>query len=247
MNVAKGVAVEVTGLTKVFGEGDTRVEALRGIDLVVAPGEFVAVMGASGSGKSTLLHTIGALEPPTKGDVRIGGRSLGTLDDDALTVLRRRQIGFVFQAFNLVQVLTAEENVALPLVIDGLPEREANARAAEALALVSLTPRRAHLPGELSGGEQQRVAIARALVTNPVLLLVDEPTGNLDSRAGEMVMALLRSLADEQDHTIVMVTHDAGDAAMADRLVRLRDGIVLDDQTLPRGRAAAELLSEDPS
>ena len=245
MNEAKGVAVEISGLTKVFGEGETRVEALRGIDLTVAPGEFVAVMGASGSGKSTLLHVIGGLEPPTAGDVRIGDRQLGALDDDELTVLRRRHIGFVFQAFNLVQVLTAEENVALPLVIDGLAERDAHARAADALELVSLAPRRAHLPSELSGGEQQRVAIARALVTRPVLLLVDEPTGNLDTRTGDSVMALLRSLADEQHHTILMVTHDAGNAAMADRLVRLRDGVVAEEQTLPRGRAAAEILDED--
>ncbi len=247
MRQAKGAAVDVVGLTKVFGEGETRVEALRGIDMTIAPGEFVAVMGASGSGKSTLLHVIGGLEPPTDGDVRIDGRSLRELNDDELTVLRRRRIGFVFQAFNLLQVLTAAENVALPLVIDGVAESEAHARARAALDRVALADRSAHLPGELSGGEQQRVAIARAVVTNPVLLLVDEPTGNLDSRTGEKVMALLRSLADDHGQTVLMVTHDAGDAAMADRLARLRDGVVADEQSLPAGRDAHELLGEDLS
>ncbi len=224
MNEAKGVAVEISGVTKVFGEDETRVEALRGIDLTVAPGEFVAVMGASGSGKSTLLHVIGGLEPPTAGDVRIGDRQLGALDDDELTVLRRRCIGFVFQAFNLVQVLTAEENVALPLVIDGLAEGDAHARAATALELVSLAPRRAHLPSELSGGEQQRVAIARALVNEPALLLADEPTGNLDPYTAEQVEEMLLRHNEEVGTALILVTHNEKLAGQLGKKSYLRGG-----------------------
>jgi putative ABC transport system ATP-binding protein len=226
------VAVEVRDVTKVFGAGEARVQALAGVSLRVAQGEFVAVMGPSGSGKSTLLHLIGALDLPTSGAIRVGADDLGALDDDRLTLLRRRRIGFVFQAFNLLDVLTAEENVALPLELDG--RADAHARAADALALVGLSQRRAHLPGQLSGGEQQRVAIARALVMNPLLLLADEPTGNLDSSHGDQVMALLRSLAEDQGQTIVMVTHNAGHAALADRLIRLRDGRIVEEQVLAR-------------
>src|SRR5262249_6276575 len=173
--VSEALAVEVCELTKVFDSGEARVEALRGIDLSVRRGEFVSVMGPSGSGKSTLLHLVGGLDLPTAGTVRIEGTDLATLKDDALTLLRRRRIGFVFQAFNLIDVLTAEENVALPLLIDGVAEGEAHRRAAEGLEQVGLGPRRGHWPGKLSGGEQQRVAIARALVTAPLLLLADEP------------------------------------------------------------------------
>jgi len=225
-------AIEVRDVTKVFGSGEARVEALAGVNLRVAHGEFVAIMGPSGSGKSTLLHLIGALDLPTSGSIRVGADDLSTLDDNRLTLLRRRRIGFVFQAFNLLDVLTAEENVALPLEVDG--QADALAAAAEALAQVGLAHRRAHLPGQLSGGEQQRVAIARALVMNPLLLLADEPTGNLDSNHGDQVMALLRSLADERGQTIVMVTHHPGHAALADRLVRLRDGRVVEEQVLAR-------------
>lgn len=223
-------AIEVRGLVKRFGVGATQVEALRGVDLTVMPGEFVAVMGASGSGKSTLLHQIAALDLPSGGTIRLGGRLISELDDDQLTLLRRQRIGFVFQAFNLLDVLTAIENVALPLVIDGVNEKEAAARAVEALELVGVAHRRTHRPTELSGGEQQRVAIARALVTRPLLLLADEPTGNLDSRHGEQVMKLLRTLVDRDKQTIFMVTHDASHAAMADRIVILRDGVVVDEQ-----------------
>jgi putative ABC transport system ATP-binding protein len=225
-------AVELRGVTKVFGSGETRVPALAGVSLTVARGEFVAVMGPSGSGKSTLLHLIGALDVPTSGSVRVGGDDLGSLDDNRLTLLRRRRIGFVFQAFNLLDMLTAQENVALPLELEG--RADALAGAAEALALVGLSQRRAHLPGQLSGGEQQRVAIARALVMDPLLLLADEPTGNLDSTHGDQVMALLRTLADERGQTIVMVTHNASHAALADRLVRLRDGCIVEEQALSR-------------
>src|SRR5262249_24926475 len=164
-------AVEVRGLAKVFGAGEARVEALRGLDLCVRPGEFVAVMGPSGSGKSTLLHLLGGLDAPTAGSLRVGGDDLRALDDDRLTLLRRRKIGFIFQAFNLLDVLSAEENVALPLLVDCVPEAEALQRARAALERVGMAGRRGHLPGQLSGGEQQRVAVARALVTRPLLLL----------------------------------------------------------------------------
>jgi putative ABC transport system ATP-binding protein len=237
-------AVAVHGLTKVFGSGETRVEALRGIDLRVSPGEFVAVMGPSGSGKSTLLHLIGGLDAPSSGSVQVGGEDLGSLNDDRLTLLRRRRIGFIFQAFNLLDVLTAEENVAVPLLIDGLAEAEAHRRALAALELVGLAPRRHHLPGQLSGGEQQRVAVARALVTEPLLLLADEPTGNLDSANSDQVMALLRGLVDERRQTILMVTHDARQAAMADRLLHLRDGQVVEEQRLSRGRPVSKVLED---
>jgi putative ABC transport system ATP-binding protein len=239
--------VEVTALTRAFGAGAAKVEALRGVDLRVARGEFVAVMGPSGSGKSTLLHLVGGLDVPTSGVVRIAGDDLGRLDDDRLTLLRRRRVGFVFQAFNLLDVLSAEENVALPLVIDGAPEAAAIRRARAALGLVSLEHRAAGRLGELSGGERQRVAVARALVTEPLLLLADEPTGNLDSAAGHQVITLLRNLADQRGQTILMVTHDPCHAALADRLIRLRDGRVDEEQALPRARPLGQLLKNlDP-
>src|SRR5262249_33614080 len=237
-------AVDVRGLTKVFGSGEAKVEAVRGIDLQVTRGEFVAVMGPSGSGKSTLLHLIGGLDTPSSGHIGVGGEALGPLADNRLTLLRRRRIGFIFQAFNLLDVLTAEENVALPLVIDGMPEADAQQRAGAALELVGMTPRRHHLPGQLSGGEQQRLAVARALVTQPLLLLADEPTGNLDSANGDQVMNLLRRLVDERGQTILMVTHNARHAALADRLLRLRDGRVVEEQALPRSRPSGQALED---
>ncbi len=248
MNTDKAIAVEASGLTRVFGEEATRVDALRGIDLRVNRGEFVAIMGPSGSGKSTLLHLLGGLDEPTGGSVKVGGQDLESMSDDEITQLRRRHIGFVFQAFNLLHVLTAEENVALPLIIDGLDEAEANGQARIALERVEVANRKDHYPSELAGGEQQRVALARALCADPVLLLADEPTGNLDSRNSEQIIALLRKLVDEHGQTVVMVTHDAGHAAMADRLITLRDGRVEDEQTLPRGRSAGVVLQElEPS
>ncbi|GAB4257229.1 MAG: ABC transporter ATP-binding protein [Thermoleophilia bacterium] len=238
------VAVEARALTKTFGSGDARVEALRGVDLALPKGTFLAVMGPSGSGKSTLLHLVGGLAKPTSGSVRLEGRDLGALDDDALTLLRRRRIGFVFQFFNLLPILTAVENVALPLVIDGVREAEATEKALQAMDAVGMAHRRDHRPGELSGGEQQRVAIARALVTDPVLILADEPTGNLDSSTGDQVMTLLRGLVDERGQTILMVTHDPRDAATADTLLTLRDGRVAHQQHLSRGRSLGEVLRE---
>jgi putative ABC transport system ATP-binding protein len=231
-------AVSVRGVTKSFDFGEARVEALRGVDFSVQRGEFVAVMGPSGSGKSTLLHLIGALDQPTTGSIQLDGVELASLSDDALTLTRRRKIGFVFQGFNLIDVLTAEENAALPLLVDGVSEAEAIGRARKALDQVGIGHRRTHWPAKLSGGEQQRVAIARALVTEPLLLLADEPTGNLDSASGEQVLSLLRGLVDERKQTILMVTHDAIQANRADRLVRLRDGHIVEDQMLSRVRPA---------
>jgi putative ABC transport system ATP-binding protein len=216
--------VQVRGLSKVFGSGDTAVRALDGIDLDIERGEMVAIMGPSGSGKSTLLHLLGALETPTAGSIALGGRHFGGLDDRELTLLRRRGIGFVFQFYNLLPALTAEENVLLPALIAGDRDPHVRDRARSLLRLVGLSERAAHLPSELSGGEQQRVSIARALLTEPELVLADEPTGNLDSRSEAQVLELLSELNREQGHTIVLVTHDPGAAAIAGRVVFLRDG-----------------------
>jgi len=240
-------AIETRSLTKVFGEEATRVEALRGVDLDVKSGEFVAVMGASGSGKSTLLHLIAGLDHASSGTISVGGRELSSLSDDDLTLMRRQHMGLVFQAFNLMDVLTAEENVSLPLVIDGVDRATAHRRALEALESVGLAKRSHHLPKQLSGGEQQRVALARALVNNRILLLADEPTGNLDSHNGDQVMNLLRRLADERKQTIFMVTHNAAHAALADRIILLRDGLIVEDHAMPAGVPVHEILLKSGS
>jgi putative ABC transport system ATP-binding protein len=222
--------LETRGLRKNYGaEGEICVHALRGVDLQVRKGELLAIMGPSGSGKSTLLHILGGVETPSTGQVLLEGVDLATLDDDQRTIIRRQRMGFIFQSFNLLPAFTAEENVALPLELGGTPSAEARRRAADTLKLVSMSHRRDHIPSTMSGGEQQRVAIARALVMRPALLLADEPTGNLDSANGRQVTALLRRLATREEQTIVMVTHDASVAAQADRLVRLRDGLVESD------------------
>ena len=244
MSVANSTAVQVEELRKSFGAGDARIVALDNLSISIASGEFVAVMGPSGSGKSTILHLIGGLLEPTSGRVKVAGTDLASLDDDALTLLRRHHIGFVFQAFFLLDVFTAIENVALPLIIDGVGEREAHDRAHKALASVQIEDRADHRPNQLSGGEKQRVAIARALVIEPSLLLVDEPTGNLDSRSGDQVMLVLRKLVDDHGHTILMVTHDARNAALADRLLRLRDGCVVEEQGLGRRPPIGEVLGD---
>jgi len=232
--------IETRGLKKAYGSDDTRVDALQGIDLRVQYGEFLAIMGPSGSGKSTLLHILGGVEVPTAGQALLEGTDMATLDDDERTLMRRTRIGFIFQSFNLLPAFTAEENVSLPLDLSGVPAMEARRRAIDSLKLVGVAHRRNHIPSALSGGEQQRVAIARALAIRPAILLADEPTGNLDSVNGQQVTALLRKLVDEEKQTIVMVTHDAGVAAQADRLVRLRDGLIENDvkqvQTRPRVR-----------
>jgi putative ABC transport system ATP-binding protein len=218
--------VRTVGLTRRYKMGDTRVDALRGVDLTVTRGEFVALVGPSGSGKSTVLNLIGGLDQPTSGQVWINGTELSASDERTLTQHRRRHVGFVFQSFNLLPRLTAKENVALPLMFSGVPEKERLDRARELLERVGLGPRLTHRPTQLSGGEQQRVAIARALVGEPALLLADEPTGNLDSATGAEIMRLLKALNQERGLTLLVVTHDPEIAAFATRIVRLRDGKV---------------------
>ena len=217
-------AIETHDLHMHYGQGRIQVRALDGVDLVIEAGEMVSIMGPSGSGKSTLLHIVGALESPTSGTIGVAGRHYEGLGDKELTELRRDHIGFVFQFFNLLPSLTAEENVTLPAVIAKRRDPAVRARARTLLERVGLGDRMDHLPAELSGGQQQRVSIARALLLSPQLVLADEPTGNLDSKAGREVLRVLRELNQEEGHTIVMVTHDPAAAATADRVIFLRDG-----------------------
>ncbi len=219
-------------LTKTFAAGDAGtagVPAVRGIDLAIEAGEFVAITGASGSGKSTLLHMLGGITRPTSGRVLLEGVDLASLDDEALAVARRRRIGFVFQRYNLLPELSLIENVALPLVLDGVPQRRCDEAAREALVAVGMEHRATHQPDALSGGEQQRGAIARALVTRPAIVLADEPTGALDSANSARVVDLLGSLVTERGQTVILVTHDHSIAATAGRTVRIRDGLVESD------------------
>lgn len=220
--------LEVEQLTKVYGTGDASVRALDGISLKVERGEFVAVMGASGSGKSTLLHLLGGVDKPTSGRITLDGVSLYDQKEEELTVFRRRQIGLVYQFYNLVPLLTVEENLTLPLLLDG---RTADpARVLDLLARLGLEGKRRAFSAQLSGGQQQRVAIARALITRPALLLADEPTGNLDSAASESVMRMLVQLNETTGQTIVMITHDEALALQAKRILRLRDGRIVKDE-----------------
>jgi putative ABC transport system ATP-binding protein len=223
--VPANAAVEARGLTRRYGEGTTAVDALRGVDLDVHSGELVAVMGPSGSGKSTLMHIVAGLDKPTTGTVKIAGTEITELDDSHLTRLRREHIGFVFQFFNLLPMLDAEENILLPLSIAG--EKPDKAWLDELLTKVGLDKRRDHRPSELSGGEQQRVAIARSLVTRPTLLLADEPTGNLDSKTSGEILDLIRDSVDSYGQTMVMVTHEARAASTADRILFLADGQIV--------------------
>lgn len=216
--------LEAKGLKKQYIMGEVSVSALQGVDFFVQKGEFVAIMGPSGSGKSTLLHLLGGLDVPNEGEITLAGQQLCLLQEDEITVLRRREVGFVFQFFNLLPTLSALENVALPLLLDGMNRQERQVRSMEALKMVGLEDRADHKPSQLSGGEQQRVAIARALVTEPQILLTDEPTGNLDTSAGDRLLKLLRRACDERGQTIVMVTHDPAAASFADRVVFLLDG-----------------------
>jgi len=219
--------LEAVSLTKEYQLGEHKVQALRGVNFAVEPGEFVAIMGPSGSGKSTLLHLLGGLDKPTSGDVILAGESLAALGDDETTKARRHRVGFIFQFFNLLPTLTAEENVALPLFIDGQEESAYAEKVRAVLDRVGLSGRHGHKPDQLSGGEQQRVSIARAFVTSPAIVLADEPTGNLDSKTGASIMDLLRRSCDELGQTIVMVTHDSRAAAYADRIVLIRDGQIV--------------------
>lgn len=224
--------LETQNLTKIYGSGETAVTALKDISLTVNAGEFVAVMGPSGCGKSTLLHLVGGLDRPTSGEVLLDGEALSKLNDDRITAARRRRIGFVFQFFNLLPILSALDNAALPLVLDGLNSSEAHRRAAEWLTRFGLEGRLNHRPDQLSGGQQQRVAIARALVTEPALILADEPTGNLDSRSSDEIVGLLRKVANEFGRAVLMVTHDPRLAAYADRIIFLKDGRIVDETRL---------------
>ena len=238
--------IRIRGLTKTYVMGENEVHALAGVDLVVAKGEMVAVMGASGSGKSTMMNMIGCLDQPTSGSYELDGERVEVMDRNQLADLRNRRLGFVFQGFNLLARTSALENVELPLMYDrSARRRDVRAAAEAALARVGLGERMDHLPNELSGGQQQRVAIARALVTEPALLLADEPTGNLDSRTSVEVLALFQEL-NEQGLTVVMVTHEDNIAHYAKRIVELRDGrIVRDEPVSPRGNAAADLAAID--
>jgi putative ABC transport system ATP-binding protein len=217
-------ALKTSGLRKQYQMGEVTVDALRGVDFVVQQGEFVAVMGPSGSGKSTLLHLMGGLDTPTDGDIALGGKRLAHLSDDDITIVRRRQVGFIFQFFNLLPTLSAAENVALPLLIDGKRIEDYEARVDDLLDMVGLADRKHHRPDQLSGGQQQRVAIARAFVTEPRIVLADEPTGNLDSKSGTTVLEMLRKTCKDLSATVVMVTHDPRAASYADRVVFLQDG-----------------------
>jgi putative ABC transport system ATP-binding protein len=230
--------LQARNLRKNFARGESQVEALRGVDLSIAKGEFVSIMGPSGSGKSTLLHLVGGLDLPTSGEVLIDGEAIEKLSDDALSEFRRRRLGFIFQFFNLLPTLSALENVALPRLLDGESIAEVEPKARALLERMGLGSRTGHRPDQLSGGEMQRVAIARALVTDPLLILADEPTGNLDSKTGESVLTLLSEMARERGHTILMVTHDANAASFGTRLVRLRDGQIESDTAVAPRKAS---------
>lgn len=230
--------LEARRVSKEYRMGEVTVRALHEVDFTVAKGEFVAIMGPSGSGKSTLLHLLGGLDSVSDGEITLAGHRLTQLNDNQVTLVRRRNIGFIFQFFNLLPMLTAEENIALPLLIDGQNPNDHRERIDHLLRLVGLADRRYHKPDQLSGGEQQRVAIARALVTNPAIVLADEPTGNLDSKTGEEILRLLRRSCDELYQTIVMVTHDARAASFADRVVFLMDGRVVGELHTTGDRSA---------
>jgi len=226
VNTPEAPWIRLEQVSKIFQQGAQTIRAVDQVSLEVVPGEFLAITGASGSGKSTLLHLIAGLETPTSGTVGMGGVALETMDDTQLSALRLRTIGFVFQFFNLLPALTAQENVALPLLLAGQPATQAAARAAQLLTWVHLEQRRSSRPGELSGGEMQRVALARALANDPPILLADEPTGNLDSHSGRLVLDLLYRSCKDIGKTLILATHDRTVVQRADRIVELRDGTI---------------------
>jgi putative ABC transport system ATP-binding protein len=229
--------IEVKQLGKLYGTGSAAVTALKDVTINIEKGQFVAVMGPSGCGKSTLLHLIGGLDRPSSGSVAIDGMDISKMDDNTLTEMRRRQMGFIFQFYNLLPVLSAEENAALPLILDGVKTEAARAKAREMLERNQMGDRMTHKPDQLSGGQQQRVAISRALVSDPIIILADEPTGNLDSRSSDEIAGVLRNIVTKWGHTVLMVTHDPRIAAYADRIVFLKDGLIVDDTLLDGGKA----------
>ncbi len=222
--------IEIKNAGKTYRQGTSEIHALRNVSLGIDRGEFLSIMGPSGSGKSTLLNLIGGLDQPTSGEIFIDGRALHGISDDELTLIRRRRIGFIFQFFNLLPILTAAENVALPLLLDGTPFSRLKSKAVTLLEQVGLGARTEHRPEQLSGGEMQRVAIARALITDPAVLLADEPTGNLDSHTSEDIFILLANL-NKKGQTIVMVTHDPKAAAYGTRIITLKDGVLSGDSS----------------
>ncbi|MBR6307701.1 MAG: ABC transporter ATP-binding protein [Lachnospiraceae bacterium] len=217
--------LEAKGLKKIYGEGENKVNALRGVDLEVKKGEFVAIVGTSGSGKSTLLHMLGGLDRPTEGEVIIEQKDISKLKDEEVTIFRRRKIGFIFQAFNLVPVLNVYENIVLPIELDGAKIDKDFVE--EIINTLGLSGKKEALPNQLSGGQQQRVAIARALAFRPAIILADEPTGNLDSKTGQDVLSLLKVSAEKFSQTIVMITHNDEIAQLADRIIRIEDGCIV--------------------
>lgn len=219
--------IQTIGVEKTYGQGDAKVLALRGIDLTINRGEFLAIVGTSGSGKSTLLHILGGLDQPTKGEVKVHGKNIEKLNDEALTIFRRRNIGFVFQKYNLVPMLTVWENIVVPILLDG--KKIDKEYISELITLLRLTDKVNSHPNELSGGQQQRVAIARALATKPVIIFADEPTGNLDSKTGQDVLGLLRITSKKFKQTMVIITHDEEVAQLADRIIRMEDGILVSE------------------
>ncbi len=226
--------IQTENLTKIYGKGEAAVTALDRVSMNVNPGEFVAVMGPSGCGKSTLLHLLGGLDRPTGGNVTIDGKALADMKDDDLAKLRRKRIGFIFQFYNLIPVLNAAENAALPVTLDGVRPADSKKRAVEWLEKFGLGERLKNRPDQLSGGQQQRVAIARALIADPALILADEPTGNLDTRAADEIAALLARVSKEFGRAVVMVTHDPRIAAYANRIIFLKDGAIVDETVLDR-------------
>lgn len=234
--------LHLKNITKEYQLGKTTVRALRGLDLEIETGEIVAIMGPSGSGKSTLMHILGALDVPTNGEAWIDGNNLQSLKEQQLVTLRGRRIGFVFQTFNLIQTLSAQKNVELPMVFQGIGRRARARKACDLLGRVGLSERVHHKPNELSGGERQRVAVARSLANDPEIILADEPTGNLDTESGQSILALLKELSAKDGKTVILVTHDPEAADIADRVIRLRDGVVASNarysgegQTIPPG------------
>lgn len=234
--------VSARDLVRHYAGDGAVVRALDGVSLEVAAGEFLAIMGASGSGKSTVLHLLGGLDRPSSGDVVIAGNEITTMDDCSVTIFRRRRLGIIFQSYNLLPTLTALENVMLPAILDGANAGRAKTRATELLERVDLVRRASHRPGAMSGGEQQRVAVARALMNDPVLILADEPTGNLDSRHGREVWQLLASLVRDEQRTVVAVTHESHGAAHADRVLVLRDGRAV-GELRPDGESHASMVA----